>query len=122
MTRLPYAYAVDNPLNLSDPSGLIFGIEGTPSWSQIGTRFVGFWDGFTRPVFGGTAALRGALGLNGGLETCSAEYETASKIGELDLSIEAGAAAGAAPVQVLMPSLVDCRALGLLSVHLLVVA
>ena len=95
MARLPYAYAVDNPLNLSDPSGLIFGIEGIPSWSQIGTRFVGFWDGFTRPVFGGTAALRGALGLNGGLETCSAEYETASKIGELDLSIEAGAAAGA---------------------------
>jgi hypothetical protein len=21
-----------------------------PSWSQVGTRFVGFWDGFTRPL------------------------------------------------------------------------
>jgi len=95
MTRLPYAYAVDNPLNLDDPSGLIFGISGTPSWSQLGTRFVGFWDGFTRPVFGGTAALRGALGGNGGLETCSAEYETASNIGGLDVSVVAGAVVGA---------------------------
>ncbi len=50
MTRLPYAYAADNPLNLNDPSGLIFGIPGTPSWSQVGTRLVGFWDGFTRPL------------------------------------------------------------------------
>jgi hypothetical protein len=24
------------------------GIPGTPSWEDIGTRFVGFWDGFTR--------------------------------------------------------------------------
>jgi hypothetical protein len=94
MTRLPYAYAVDNPLNLNDPSGLIFGIPGTPSWSQVGTRFVGFWDGFTRPVFGGTAALRGALGLNGGLETCSIEYQLASHIGEIDVSVEAGALSG----------------------------
>jgi RHS repeat-associated protein len=94
MTRLPYAYAVDNPLNLNDPSGLIFGIPGTPSWSQVGTRFVGFWDGFTRPLAGGTAGLRGALGLNDGLETCSIEYKEASNIGELDASIEAGAALG----------------------------
>jgi RHS repeat-associated protein len=94
MTRMPYAYAVDNPLNLNDPSGLIFGIPGTPSWSQVGTRFVGFWDGFTRPLAGGTAALRGALGLNGGLESCSVEYNEASNIGGLDASIEAGAVTG----------------------------
>ena len=94
MTRLPYAYAVDNPLNLDDPSGLIFGFPGTPSWSDLATRFVGFWDGFTRPLAGGTAALRNALGWNGGLDTCSAEYELASKIGGLDLSVEAGAALG----------------------------
>jgi RHS repeat-associated protein len=94
MTRLPYAYAVDNPLNLNDPSGLIFGIPGTPSWSDLATRFVGFWDGFTRPLAGGTAALRNALGWNGGLDTCSAEYETASEIGRLDLSFEIGAALG----------------------------
>jgi RHS repeat-associated protein len=94
MTRLPYAYAVDNPLNLNDPSGLIFGIPGTPSWSDLATRFVGFWDGFTRPLAGGTAALRNALGWNGGLDTCSAEYELASKIGGLDASVEAGAVVG----------------------------
>ena len=93
---MPYAYAVDNPVNLDDPSGLIFGIPGTPSLSQIGTRFVGFWDGFTRPVFGGTAALRGTLGLSGGLDTCSAEYQQASYIGNLDVSLEAGAVVGGA--------------------------
>jgi RHS repeat-associated protein len=94
LTRMPYAYAVDSPLNLDDPTGLIFGIPGTPSWSDLATRFVGFWDGFTRPLAGGTAALRNALGWNGGLDTCSAEYELASKIGELDASVEAGAAVG----------------------------
>jgi RHS repeat-associated protein len=94
MTRLSYAYAADNPINLDDPTGLIFGIPGTPSWSDLGTRFVGFWDGFTRPVLGGTGALRGWLGLNGGLDTCSTEYEVASKVGELDVSVEAGAVAG----------------------------
>jgi hypothetical protein len=38
--------------------------------------------------------LRGALGLNGGLETCSAEYGLASHIGGLDVSVEAGAVVG----------------------------
>lgn len=94
ITREPYGYGGDNPVNYGDPTGLIFGIPGTPSLEDIGTRFVGFWDGFTQPVFGGTAALRSALGLNGGLETCSAEYQTASSIGNLDVSLEAGAAGG----------------------------
>jgi RHS repeat-associated protein len=90
----PYSYAGNNPLNYVDPSGLILGIPGTPSWEDIGTRFVGFWDGFTSPVFGGTAALRSALGLNGGLNTCSSEYLGARAWGELDVSLEGGAAAG----------------------------
>jgi len=94
MTRLSYAYVVDNPLNLDDPTGLILGIPGTPSWSDLATRFVGFWDGLTRPLAGGAAALRGAFGLNGGLETCSNEYETASEIGRADVSFEIGALAG----------------------------
>lgn len=42
------------------------------------------------------AALRSALGLNGGLETCSTEYQTASSIGNRDASLEAGAAGGGA--------------------------
>ncbi len=36
MTGEPYSYAGDNPTTFSDPSGLIFGIPGTPSWSQVG--------------------------------------------------------------------------------------
>jgi RHS repeat-associated protein len=94
LTEAPYNYVGDDPLNGSDPSGLIFGIPGTPSWSDMGTRLVGFFDGFTKPVFGGTASLRSWLGLNGGLETCSAEYQTASEIGGIDVSVEAGTVAG----------------------------
>jgi RHS repeat-associated protein len=89
-----YGYAAGNPLSYVDPSGLIFGIPGTPSWGDIGTRFVGFWDGFTKPVFGGTAALRSFLGWNGGLDTCSSEYQGARAWGKLDVSLEAGALGG----------------------------
>jgi hypothetical protein len=56
---------------------------------KVGTRFVGFWDGFTQPVFGGTAALRSALGLNGGLNQCSSDYQIANKIGGYTLDAEA---------------------------------
>ena len=94
VTEAPYTYSEDNPISYADPSGLIFGIPGTPSWSALGTRVVGFFDGFTKPVFGGTAALRSVLGLAGGLETCSAEYQVASQIGSIDVQLEAGAAAG----------------------------
>jgi RHS repeat-associated protein len=94
LSREPYSYGSDNPTNAEDPTGLLFGTPGTPTWEQIGTRFVGFWDGLTQPVFGGTAALRSALGLSGGLDVCSAEYQIASNIGSLDLSLEAGAAGG----------------------------
>lgn len=94
ITEAPYTYAKDSPVSYADPSGLIFGISGTPSWSALGTRVVGFFDGFTKPVFGGTAALRSWLGLNGGLETCSAEYEVANEIGGIDVQLEAGVAAG----------------------------
>ncbi len=94
ITEEPYTYGADDPINSADPSGLIFGIPGTPSWSDVGTRVVGFFDGFTKPVFGGTAALRFWLGLNGGLETCSMEYKVANEIGGVDVQIEAGAVAG----------------------------
>ena len=35
ITRAPYNYTYDNPLNYYDPSGLIFGIPGTPSATGI---------------------------------------------------------------------------------------
>lgn len=56
---------------------------------QAATRFVGFWDGFTQPVFGGTAALRSTLGLNGGLDECASEYQIANRIGRYTLDAEA---------------------------------
>ena len=93
-----YSYAGDNPVNESDPTGLLFGIPGTPSWSQIGTRVTGFFDGLTSPIFGGTAALRAALGLNGGLDECSTEYQLAKEIGLGDVAVGAGVSAGAGVV------------------------
>jgi RHS repeat-associated protein len=103
-TGAPYGYASDNPLNLMDPSGLLFGIPGTPSTEEfienmaenaekVGTRLVGFTNGFTRPFFGGTAAL----GLGSLVNTCSAEYILANEIGGYTIAAEgvAGAVYGA---------------------------
>ena len=77
---------------MGDPTGL-FSIGEIPviggKLEKVATRFVGFWDGFTQPVFGGTAALRSALGLNGGLNPCSSEYQLANDIGGYTLDGEA---------------------------------
>jgi RHS repeat-associated protein len=35
LTRAPYNYANDNPVNLADPSGLLFDIPGTPSTGEV---------------------------------------------------------------------------------------
>jgi RHS repeat-associated protein len=35
LTLAPYNYVNDNPLNYNDPTGLIFGIPGTPSTGEI---------------------------------------------------------------------------------------
>jgi RHS repeat-associated protein len=92
LTRAPYNFAEDNPLNESDPTGL-FSLGEIPiigeGLEKVVTRYVGFWDGFTQPVFGGTAALRSALGLNGGLNQCSSEYQIASEVGGYTLDAEA---------------------------------
>jgi RHS repeat-associated protein len=99
ITRAPYGYASQNPVNVDDPSGLDGFLDlgigpdvsapsvELPSLEQIGTRFVGFVDGVTSsvdPVGYGTADVRNALGLNGGLETCSSEYKTANTVGDID--------------------------------------
>jgi RHS repeat-associated protein len=34
ITQTPYTYGLDNPLNFYDPSGLLFGIPGTPSTGE----------------------------------------------------------------------------------------
>ena len=92
ITREPYAYAENDPLNVGDPTGL-FSIGEIPliggGLEKVATRYVGFWDGFTQPLFGGTAALRSTLGLNGGLNQCSSEYQIANQIGGYTLDAEA---------------------------------
>lgn len=48
VTGQPYTYANNNPLTYGDPSGLILGIPGTPSLSEIAD---GVW-GFTKSNYG----------------------------------------------------------------------
>jgi RHS repeat-associated protein len=99
-TGAPYGYAGDSPPNLIDPTGLLFGIPGTPSTEEfvdnvaenaekVGTRLVGFTNGFTQPFFGGTAAL----GFGSLVNTCSAEYRLANEIGGYTIAAEGAASA-----------------------------
>ncbi len=100
LTGAPYTFGAETPLNLGDPTGLLFGIPGTPSSSEIleggeeaisqgATRTVGFIDGLTKPIFGGTAAL----GLGELVDECSSEYQVAESIGGYTFDAEAGATA-----------------------------
>jgi RHS repeat-associated protein len=65
----PYSYAGDNPLNRSDPTGLLFGIE-LPSLEEIGEGIAGWGDTIT---FGGTEWVREQLGDNN-IDACSGAY------------------------------------------------
>jgi RHS repeat-associated protein len=99
-TGQPYEYGGDNPMNETDPSGLdgVFGTGIGPniSFNDIVTRDAGFWDGLTSPIFGGTAALRDDLGLNGGLDECSSQYQIGHTVGQVTAGVEAGTATGGA--------------------------
>lgn len=108
-TEAPYAYINGDPVDGVDPIGLGCGWTSPwdcattaastwyagareaagylPSPGQVGTRYVGFVDGVTSAVdpFGyGTADIRNALGLNGGLDECSLDYTAARSIGSYD--------------------------------------
>jgi RHS repeat-associated protein len=67
----PYSYAGDNPLNESDPTGLLFGIE-LPSLEEIGEGIAGWGDTIT---FGGTEWVREQLGDNN-IDACSGAYQS----------------------------------------------
>jgi RHS repeat-associated protein len=77
ITGEPYAYAGDNPLNASDPTGLIFGISGTPSWEELGEGVAGWGDALT---FGATNWVREELGINN-VDTCSGAYQAGGYAG-----------------------------------------
>jgi RHS repeat-associated protein len=75
ITRSPYGYAGTNPINFSDPSGLI----GLPSLRDVATAYEGFMDGFT---FDLTRNARDLLGIgDGGLELCGPLYEGSKIVG-----------------------------------------
>jgi RHS repeat-associated protein len=71
VTRVPYGYAGDDPLNRDDPSGLFLGIPGTPSTGEVVAGVVGVaeaaWEfGTTHTVglcVGGTVAV--GIGVHG---------------------------------------------------------
>jgi RHS repeat-associated protein len=77
ITGEPYSYAGDNPLNASDPSGLIFGIPGTPSWEEAGEAVAGWGDTIT---FGATNWVREELGINN-INACSSAYQAGGYAG-----------------------------------------
>jgi RHS repeat-associated protein len=77
VTSEPYAYARDNPANLGDPSGLIFGIPGTPSWEEVGEGIAGWGDQVT---LGATRWIREELGINN-IDACSDAYQTGGLAG-----------------------------------------
>ncbi len=76
LTRAPYNYTEDNPLNASDPTGLLFGIS-LPSWEEAAEGIAGWGDKLT---FGATKWAREQLG-DENVNTCSAAYEAGGYAG-----------------------------------------
>ena len=70
ITGEPYSYTGDNPLNRSDPAGLLFGVE-LPSLEEVGEGIAGWGD---RITFGGTEWVREQLGDNN-IDACSGAYQ-----------------------------------------------
>jgi RHS repeat-associated protein len=79
-------------VNFDDPSGLILGIPGTPSWNTLGAYLVGAVDGAT---FGLTSGFRDALGLNGGLDKSSSDDQISRAGARFAANLDVGIATGA---------------------------
>ncbi|MEN3281388.1 MAG: hypothetical protein V7607_2528 [Solirubrobacteraceae bacterium] len=109
VTRQPYEYGGDDPVDYDDPTGLILGIPGTPSWNALGTRFVGAVDGAT---FGATSGFRDAVGLNGALDKCSSDYRISHAGGRLAANLDVGLATGAGAAGWFAASGAAVRAIG----------
>lgn len=72
----PYSYAGDNPMNETDPTGLLFGIE-LPSWEEVAESIAGWGDKVT---FGATKMAREQLG-DENVNTCSTAYQAGGYAG-----------------------------------------
>jgi hypothetical protein len=64
-------------VNYSDPTGLIFGIPGTPSWEEVGEGVAGWGDTLT---LGATKWAREQLG-DENVNTCSGAYKAGGYAG-----------------------------------------
>ncbi len=71
ITRAPYSYTNDNPLNESDPTGLGFWQELDEFSEEAGEGVVGWGDKLT---FGATKLAREELGINN-INACSTGYQ-----------------------------------------------
>jgi RHS repeat-associated protein len=76
ITREPYNYVGDNPLNASDPTGLLFGIK-LPSAEEVGEGIAAWGDTVT---LGATKWIREELGDNN-VNTCSTAYQAGEYTG-----------------------------------------
>jgi RHS repeat-associated protein len=76
VTGEPYSYVGDNPLNASDPTGLLFGFE-LPSPTETAEAVAGWGDKLT---LGATKWAREQLG-DENINTCSAAYQTGGYAG-----------------------------------------
>jgi RHS repeat-associated protein len=72
----PYSYAGDNPVNASDPTGLLFGIK-LPSWEEAGEAVAGWGDTIS---FGVTKKIREGIG-DENVDTCSGAYQSGGDAG-----------------------------------------
>jgi RHS repeat-associated protein len=76
-----YAYVEGNPVSFVDPDGELPDI---PDWFPT-NAIVGFGDGIFRGVtlgFGDLQAVRGAMGVSGDVDKCSASYRAMNVVGE----------------------------------------
>jgi len=99
-----HGYVLGDPVNFVDP-------EGTMGfWEELATRTVGVMDGVT---FGATDKLRDLLGLQGGLDKCTGEYQGARGHGDklsFLVPIGGGAAASAKAARAVKASNAASRA------------
>ena len=77
VTRMPYAYVDDNPLNGSDPTGLDFVAEAGEVGEEVGEGVAGWGDTIT---LGATKWVREELGINN-INACSGAYRAGGYAG-----------------------------------------